>query len=61
MASRDQRRAWILTQLLVGQVSTTEAAELMGLSERQVWRLRRGFERDYVAVARVKGISRNPP
>ncbi len=46
MTSRDQRRAWILTQLLVGQVSTCEAAELMGLSERQVWRLRRGFERD---------------
>lgn len=46
MTSRDQRRAWILTQLLVGQVSTTEAAELMGVSERQVWRLRRGFERD---------------
>jgi len=46
MTSRDQRRAWILTQLLVGEVTTAEAAALLGLSERQVWRLRRAFERD---------------
>lgn len=46
MTSRDQRRAWILTKLLVGEVTTTEAAALLGLSERQVWRLRRAFERD---------------
>jgi len=30
----------------VGEVTTAEAAALLGLSERQVWRLRRGFERD---------------
>jgi len=41
MTSRDQRRAWILTKLLVGEVTTAEAAALLGLSERQVWRLRR--------------------
>lgn len=46
MTSRDQRRAWILTQLLVGEVTITQAGALLGLSERQVWRLRRGFERD---------------
>jgi transposase len=46
MTSRDQRRAWILTKLLVGEVTTTEAAALLSLSERQVWRLRRAFERD---------------
>src|SRR6266576_1882577 len=46
MTSRDQRRAWILTKLLVGEVTTAEAAALLGLSERQVWRLRRAFERD---------------
>ncbi len=45
MTSRDQRRAWILTKLLVSEVTTAEAAGLLGLSERQVWRLRRGFER----------------
>jgi transposase len=46
MTSRDQRRAWILTKLLVGEVTTAEASALLGLSERQVWRLRRDFERD---------------
>jgi transposase len=46
MTSRDQRRAWVLTKLLVGEVTTTETAALLGLSERQVWRLRRAFERD---------------
>jgi len=46
MTSRDQRRAWILTKLLVGEVATAEAAALLGLSERQIWRLRRAFECD---------------
>jgi transposase len=46
MTSRDQRRVWILTKLLVGEVTTAEAAALLGLSERQIWRLRRDFERD---------------
>ena len=46
MTSRDQRRAWVLTKLLVGEVTAAEAAALLGLSERQVRRLRRAFERD---------------
>ncbi len=46
MTSREQQRAQVLTRLLVGDVTTAEAALLLGLSERQVFRLRRGFERD---------------
>src|SRR6188472_2737162 len=46
MTSNDQRRAWVLTKLLVGEVTMTETAALLGLGERQVWRLRRAFERD---------------
>jgi transposase len=46
MTSREQQRAQVLTRLLVGDVTTTEAAVLIGLSERQVLRLRRGMERD---------------
>ncbi len=46
MTSREQQRAQVLTRLLVGDVSTTEAALLLGLSERQVFRLRAGYERD---------------
>lgn len=46
MTSREQRRAWVLTKLLVGEVTTAEAALLLGLGERQVWRLRGAFERE---------------
>jgi transposase len=46
MTGRDQQRTQVLTRLLVGDITTPEAATLLGLSERQVFRLRRGFERD---------------
>jgi hypothetical protein len=46
MTSRERQRAHVLTRLLVGEVATAEAALLLGLSERQVWRLRAGYERD---------------
>jgi transposase len=45
MTSREQQRAQVLTRLLVGDLTTPEAATLLGLSERQVWRLRAGYER----------------
>jgi Homeodomain-like domain len=40
MSTIEQRRAWVLNRLGKGGLTTTEAAELLGLSERQVWRLR---------------------
>jgi transposase len=46
MTSREQQRAQVLTRLLVGEVTAAEAAVLLGLSERQVFRLRAGYERD---------------
>ena len=46
MTSREQRRAWVLTRVLKHELTMTEAAELVGLSERQLWRLRTAFERD---------------
>jgi transposase len=46
MTSREQQRAQVLTRLLVGALTTPEAATVLGLSERQVCRLRRGYERD---------------
>ena len=45
MTSREQRRGMVLTKLLVGEVTVAEAAELLGISERQVWRLKAAFER----------------
>jgi transposase len=46
MTSREQRRAWILTRVLKRELTMTEAAAMVGLSERQLWRLRVAFERD---------------
>lgn len=46
MSGKEQRRAWILTKLRVGALTAAEAAALMQLSQRQVWRLKVRFERD---------------
>ncbi len=46
MSTREQRRAWVLTRVLKHELTMTEAAGLVGLSERQLWRLRVAFERD---------------
>jgi transposase len=46
MTSRAQRRAWVLTRVLQRELTMTEAARMVGLSERQLWRLRSAFERD---------------
>lgn len=43
MTTVEQRRAWVLTKVLAGELGVAEAAELIGLSERSVWRLRRRF------------------
>src|SRR3989442_15444894 len=45
MTSREQRRAWILTRVMKHELTMTEAAELAGLSVRQLWRLRAAVER----------------
>ncbi len=46
MTSKEQRRAWLLTRVLKHELTMTEAAGLVGLSERQLWRLRVAFARD---------------
>lgn len=46
MSSTEQRRAWILTRILKGEVTMTAGATELALSERQLWRLRAAFERD---------------
>jgi transposase len=44
MSATEQRRAWVLNRLGRAELTTREAAGLLGLSERQVWRIRRAFE-----------------
>jgi transposase len=46
MTPREQRRAWVLTRVLKHELTMSEAAETLGLSDRQLWRLRAAFERD---------------
>jgi transposase len=46
MTSREQVRAMVLVRVAGGELTVAEAAVLLGLSERQVWRLRTAFERD---------------
>jgi transposase len=46
MSRKEQQRAVILTGVIEGRLTASEAAELMGLSERHVRRLRRGLVRD---------------
>ena len=43
MTKVEQRRAWVLTKVMAGEVEVGEAAELLGLSVRSVWRLKRRF------------------
>ena len=46
MTAREQRRARVLTRTLAGDLTIAAGAETLGLSVRQVWRLRAGYERD---------------
>ena len=47
MSGTEQRRAWILTKLFVGEVTVAEAAAAAPeLSQREIWRLKVRFERD---------------
>ena len=43
MTAREQRRARVLTRVLVGQLTMAEGGVELGLSERQLWRLRAAF------------------
>ncbi len=43
MTAREQRRARVLTRVLVGELTMAEGGVELGLSERQLWRLRAAF------------------
>ncbi len=46
MSSTEQRRAWVLTRILTGELTMAAGAAALDLSERQLWRLRVAFTRD---------------
>jgi transposase len=43
MTTVEQRRTWVLAKVMAGELEVTEAAGLLGLTERSVWRLKRRF------------------
>ena len=54
VTQREQRRTQVLNEVEAGRWSVAEAAQVLGLSERQVWRLRASY-RAQGAVALVHG------
>jgi transposase len=46
MSKDEQRRAWVVTRVVAGDLTVGEAAHLLGLAERSVWRLKARFLRD---------------
>jgi hypothetical protein len=45
MTLNEQRRAWVLTKTLTGELTMADGATGLGLSERQLWRLRAAYLR----------------
>ena len=43
MTAREQQRAMVLARILHGELTMPDGASLLGLSERQLWRLRATF------------------
>ena len=43
MTTVERRRAWVLAKVMAGEIEVAEAAGLLGLSVRSVWRLKRRF------------------
>ena len=46
MSKEEQRRSWVISRLMAGELGTSEAAHALGLSERSIRRLRARVERD---------------
>ncbi len=60
LSTKHLRRAEILTRLVSGNLSTLEAAQLLGLTTRQVRRLRRRFTSEGVASLLHGNTGRRP-
>jgi transposase len=60
MSIEEQRRTMVVTRVVAGSLSMTEATTLLGLSERSVWRLKRCFLADGPAGL-VHGNRGRPP
>ncbi len=50
MSAKEARRVYVMEQVLDGKLTIKLAAELLGLSERQVKRLKKGMKEKGVAA-----------
>ena len=46
MSKQEQRRAWVVSRVMAGELGVAEAARLLQLSERSIRRLRARMERE---------------
>src|SRR5712692_6836958 len=61
LSQREQARAQVLMLVAEGTCTTRRAAELLGLSERHVRRLKRGFREQGPAALAHGNRDRHPP
>src|SRR6185437_10863694 len=60
LSAQEQRKAEVLVRLDAGRLSATEAAELLGMSARQVRRLRARFSQEGLGAAGHHNQGRSP-
>lgn len=60
LSEKEARRVYVMDQLLKGVLTVREAAGLLGLSERQVKRLKGGMKKEGVAFLAHKNRGRKP-
>lgn len=57
---KESRRVFVMEQVLEGKLTNRQAAELLGLSERQIKRLKGGMRKEGVAALAHKNRGRKP-
>ena len=55
---REQKRVLVLNQVIAGQIAAEGAAELLGLSERRVWRILAAYRKEGAAALARDGSYR---
>ncbi|WP_207666922.1 helix-turn-helix domain-containing protein [Desulfofundulus salinus] len=60
MSAKEVKRVFVMEQVLSGKLTVRQAAQLLGLSERQVKRLKGGMQKEGVAFLAHKNRGRKP-
>ncbi|KYH31067.1 helix-turn-helix domain-containing protein [Neomoorella mulderi] len=60
MNEKEAKRVYVMEQVLAGKITVRQAAELLDLSERQVFRLKGGMKNEGVAALAHKNRGRKP-